>query len=119
MHYAHEMEHCYQTGWRTFCRYFWQFRCARAQAPDGNSVATLAATADGIVWQPQVNNDGFTLTISGPNGFYQTTDFTAEQTPGFLLRDNDGNSRAEGGYHYELVVHPLLDSQIRNLMENV
>jgi len=92
---------------------------ALAQDPKEGPVARITIEANGITWQPQVNHASLVLTISGPEGFYLREQFAPGHNPSFSLLDEAGQPHPDGSYSYELIASPVLDDQVRQLLETV
>ena len=92
---------------------------ALAQEPTGESVATANVQSNGIVWQSTLENDGFVLTVSGPNEFHFQQAFPAGSNPIFRVLDENSQPHPDGSYAYELVLLPLIEADVRAALESV
>ena len=72
---------------------------------------TAGATA--ITWRPAVENDGFVLTVSGPDRVVRREIPSGEQ-PTFELFDAQGKTRPDGSYTWELRANPPLAAEDRD-----
>ena len=88
---------------------------AIAQGAGGEPVATVTIDSQGISWQPKVSNESFVLTITGPDNFQYEQVFTAGNTPSFDISDAVG----DGPYTYELVAIPVIEPEIRQILDTV
>jgi hypothetical protein len=66
-------------------------------------VAHVEIGSSGISWQPQVDNQGTVVTISGGDQ-YVTLRFEAGQRPSFSGLDNEGRLLPDGTYTWELAM---------------
>ena len=90
-----------------------------AQDPVDSTVAEVTIDSNGVTWFSRLRNDGLVLTVSGPEGFYLQEKFTAGTTPFFGSLNADGTARPDGSYSYELTTVPLVDGQIRQILDTV
>jgi hypothetical protein len=75
--------------------------------PAAAPVAQVSTSAVAVDWQPLVDRGGgFTLTVSGPAGFWQRWKFAAGTAPTFSAFDAKGQSRPDGVYVWELMAMP-------------
>ena len=79
--------------------------------PNQADVVAVTITADEISWAPQIESGGYTLTISGPDGFYLSQAYQPGDRP--VLRIGDQAPPA-GIYKYEFQFEPLEDLVDRN-----
>jgi hypothetical protein len=64
---------------------------------------------------PQVENDGLTLSVSGPDNFYYRQSFAVSEPVVFSL-EQDGASLADGVYTWEAVLTPRLGGETLRAM---
>jgi hypothetical protein len=87
---------------------------AQTQAvPVRGAIADLSAGATSIDWSPLVENRGFVLTVSAPDGSVFRQEFEAGKAPTFGVFDRQGNHRPDGVYKWELTAVPTLDKGTR------
>lgn len=84
-----------------------------AQGPGDGSIAVVIIDASGIEWQPQVENDGLVLTISGPDGLTYRQEFEPGSVPTFEPVSPEGQRHPDGTYTYELQAVPVVDAETR------
>jgi hypothetical protein len=84
-----------------------------AQAPGDGPITVMTVDAGGIEWQPQVENDGLILTVSGSDGLVYRQEFVSGTIPTFEPVDSEGQPYPDGSYTYELRVVPVVDAETR------
>jgi hypothetical protein len=72
---------------------------------------TVGATA--VTWRPSVENEGFVLIVSGPDGVVRRA-VPPDEQPTFELFDARGKTRSDGCYTWELRANPLLAAEDRD-----
>jgi len=74
-----------------------------AQEPDTNQddVVDVTITAGQVFWRPQIESGGYTLSISGPGGFYRNQTYRPGDHPVFRVEDSAGQALPAGVYQYE------------------
>lgn len=92
------------------------FCLALAPAVQAQEVAQVRPGSSGIDFLPVVENGGFVLTVSGPEGFHHRAEFGRGESPSFSIFDEGGGVLPDGSYHYELWVVPN-DAQRRDAFE--
>ncbi|NJL27864.1 MAG: hypothetical protein HC897_08175 [Thermoanaerobaculia bacterium] len=75
-------------------------------------LATTYKSPAAIDWQINVDHDGGTLTVSGPEGIFIEHSFAADENPTLLL-DVLAQTLPDGDYSYQLSAAPHLDRTIR------
>jgi hypothetical protein len=79
-------------------------------------VAEPSVAATAITWRPLVENEGFTLTVAGPERVVRRELLAGEQ-PTFELVDAQGKRRPDGGYTWELrAIPPLGEDERQRLL---
>jgi len=81
---------------------------AEEPEPEQGPIATVTIAAGVISWEPQVENDGLVLTISGPGDFYLRQEYESGARPTFTPEDSAGNLLPDGVYKYELQLVPVV-----------
>jgi hypothetical protein len=66
-----------------------------------------------VEFQPLMDNAGFELSVSTPDGSVLRYHFAAGQTPAFSLFDAAGQVRQDGSYTYELRRVPIVSPDVR------
>ena len=83
---------------------------ATAQEPDPEgAIAAVDIGEDWVVWRPQIESAGFSLTISGPDGFYLQQEHQPNNLIILTVKDGEGNPLPSGIYQYELYSLPLAE----------
>ena len=88
-------------------------------APATAAPAALAAASVsplGIQFQPSVEFQKMTLTVSGPEGLILRREFAAGASIVFEAVGDDGKPLPDGAYRYELVAAPVLDRATRRAL---
>ncbi|HEY7216529.1 MAG TPA: hypothetical protein VIC28_18045, partial [Thermoanaerobaculia bacterium] len=88
-----------------------------APATAGPSAVAAASVGPlGIQFQPSVEYQKMTLTVSGPEGLILRREFAAGAAIVFEAVGNDGKPLPDGAYRYELVAAPVLDRATRRAL---
>lgn len=77
-----------------------------AQEPDQGPIVVVSIKSSVILWKPLVEDGGFLLTISGPQGFYRQQEYQPGDRITFRPQDSTGKPLADGVYKYELRLLP-------------
>lgn len=89
---------------------------ALAPAAQAQEVAQVRPGSSGIDFQPVVENGGFVLTVSGPEGFHHRAEFGRGESPSFSIFDEAGGAVTDGVYKWELTATPS-ETQRRDAFE--
>jgi endosialidase-like protein len=81
-----------------------------ALAAPNEAVGHMIATPASIEWQSTAAHDAVTLTVSGPNGFTMTKDFSGNA----MVRLQDLGALPNGTYTYELRVVPHISADVKH-----
>jgi hypothetical protein len=92
---------------------------AATPASAAGVLATARAGSSGVEWHPTVAGVGFSLTVSGPEGFYLQQQFAPGEAPAFSVFDAAGNLRPAGNYAYELRAIPQVDPATRDELQGL
>ncbi|HYO15394.1 MAG TPA: tail fiber domain-containing protein [Thermoanaerobaculia bacterium] len=76
-------------------------------------IARASYGGTSVTWTPNVENEGFTLTVTGPERFRFQQTFKAGQTPAFEAVDAKGSRLPDGTYSWELRANPVVSSDVR------
>ncbi len=88
-----------------------------APATAGPSAVAAASVGPlGIQFQPSVEFQKMTLTVSGPEGLILRREFAAGAAIAFEAVGDDGKPLPDGAYRYELVASPVLDRATRRAL---
>jgi endosialidase-like protein len=88
-----------------------------APATAGPSAVAAASVGPlGIQFQPSVEFQKMTLTVSGPEGLILRREFAAGAAVMFEAIGDDGKPLPDGAYRYELVASPVLDRATRRAL---
>ncbi len=87
---------------------------AMAQGSDDGAVAKVTISATTITWESRVGGDGIVLSVIGPDGYSFEQEYPGGQNPTFVFSD-----KADGAYTYQLTTVPVIDEQVRAVMEAV
>ncbi|MDY7094869.1 MAG: tail fiber domain-containing protein [Acidobacteriota bacterium] len=91
---------------------------AEAQITGSQAMASVDAAPDGLHFSPDAAAlpwpvAGWTLTVGGPDGFYQRQSFDANAAPALFVA-----GLVDGEYTWRLQANPQLDPQIRAQLES-
>lgn len=89
---------------------------ALAPAASALDVADVRAGSGGLDFVPRVENGGFVLTVSGPDGYHHRAEFGPGESPGFSIFEQGGGVLPDGVYNYELTAVPS-ETQRRDAFE--
>ncbi|HEV8433444.1 MAG TPA: tail fiber domain-containing protein [Thermoanaerobaculia bacterium] len=81
-----------------------------ALAAPNEAVGHMIATPASIEWQSTAAHDAVTLTVSGPNGFTMTKEFSGNA----MVRLQDLGALPNGIYTYELRVVPHISTDVKH-----
>lgn len=73
-----------------------------ATAEEVQPIAEVRITPGGVDWLPLGEDQGFTLTVAGPQGVVVYREFAAGEVPSIGLVDQEGRALPDGTYGYEL-----------------
>ena len=76
-------------------------------------IARASYGAASITWSPNVENEGFTLTVTGPERFRFQQSFKTGETPAFEAVDAQGNRLPDGTYSWELRANAVVSKDVR------
>jgi hypothetical protein len=80
------------------------------------ALAAASVSPLGIHFQPSVQYQKMTLTVSGPEGLILRREFAAGAALSFEAVGDDGSPLPDGAYTYELVAAPVLDRATRRAL---
>jgi len=72
----------------------------------------------GIIWEPQIRNEGVVVTVTGSWGVVFQWEFGAGAVPSMNLLDEKGYPLADGQYSYELRATPVVDPKVRKMLDD-
>lgn len=84
-----------------------------------STVAETIISPDAVIWNPLIETNGITLTVSGVEGAYFTKSFPEGENPYFELMDDNKVPFPDGLCNYELVAVPVLSEEEKELMQQV
>lgn len=85
---------------------------AFAATPDHEPIGHMTANAAGLSFQIGSDNESVTLTISGPNNFQYSHQFSSTRSIALKLRDI-GATLPDGAYTYEMRLSPHVSDSVR------
>jgi hypothetical protein len=87
-----------------------------ATAEEVQPIAEVRITPGGVDWVPLGEDQGFTLTVAGPQGVVLYREFSAGEVPSLGLLDEGERALADGVYTYELRSLAPTDGLLRESM---
>ncbi len=88
----------------------------RAYADD--PLAEVILKSDAVIFQPRVEAESFTLTVTSPCGIIITRQFDGGDTPAFTLGDLQVEN-VDGNYSYNLRMRPILSGAEKELLADL
>jgi hypothetical protein len=83
------------------------------QTPDNQPIAATALSPSGVTWLPRVDYSSLVLTVSTPSGGILRQEFPKGVNPSFNLTNQNGFTKPDGHYTYELRLVPVVSAEAR------
>ena len=93
---------------------------ANSSPPTGEGYLAKVVAIDGAIeWRPLLENDGFTLAVALPDDSVYQQSFEAGITPVFHLLKDGKQEIPNGLYLYELRLTPVIQPEVRLILQEV